>query len=424
MVFSNIVTVLVILPLTYSGSLGEDFEPEFLGSVHNVTVVVGREAVLSCSVTKLKDFKVGWIKAGDQTILSLHKRVITHNDRIHITHDEHNTWNLHIKDVRVEDQDCYMCQINTEKMKKQVGCVTVLVPPDIDQELSSGDVTVTEGGNTTLTCITHGQPQPTVTWIREDKESIKMVSSAGFVKGVEEWRGTNLQLFNVKREHMGAFMCIARNNVPPAVSRRIVLNVHFQPKVWVHNQLVGAPLGHDVTIECVIEAYPKSITYWQKIEDGKEKIILNGPGHRVLEDHVGYRTSSRLRLRKFSSEDAGTYQCVSSNSLGKDQQVIRIYENPQVTESLWRDDDEDPRTEVRVTTPPTIVKIITAAPEYRNTYKYVDYTRGKTNKKYRGHVSTERNADVRNFFSGSSALAWGTRYLIPATATVITLVVV
>ena len=26
----------------------------------------------------------------------------------------------------------------------QVGCVTVLVPPDIDQELSSGDVTVTE----------------------------------------------------------------------------------------------------------------------------------------------------------------------------------------------------------------------------------------------------------------------------------------
>ena len=23
--------------------------------------------------------------------------MITHNDRIHITHDEHNTWNLHIR---------------------------------------------------------------------------------------------------------------------------------------------------------------------------------------------------------------------------------------------------------------------------------------------------------------------------------------
>ena len=49
-----------------------------------------------------------------------------------------------------------------------------------------------------------------------------------------------------------------------------------RPKVWVYNQLVGAPLGHDVTIECVIEAYPKSITYWQKTEGGKEKIIMNG----------------------------------------------------------------------------------------------------------------------------------------------------
>jgi hypothetical protein len=40
---------------------------------------------------------VGWIKASDQTILTLHKRVITQNTRIHVTHDEHNTWNLHIK---------------------------------------------------------------------------------------------------------------------------------------------------------------------------------------------------------------------------------------------------------------------------------------------------------------------------------------
>ena len=82
--------------LTNLGSMGRDMEPQFVGLVHNVTVVVGREAILSCQVTKLRDFKVGWIKA-DQTILTLHKRVITHNNRIHITHDMHNTWDLHIK---------------------------------------------------------------------------------------------------------------------------------------------------------------------------------------------------------------------------------------------------------------------------------------------------------------------------------------
>lgn len=40
-----------------------------------------------------------------------------------------------------------------------------------------------------------------------------------------EWRGKNLNLINVRREEMGAFMCIANNQVPPAVSRRVVLNV-------------------------------------------------------------------------------------------------------------------------------------------------------------------------------------------------------
>ena len=45
---------------------------------------------------------VGWIRAGDQTILTLHKRVITQNGRIHITHDEHNTWNLHIRSAHTD----------------------------------------------------------------------------------------------------------------------------------------------------------------------------------------------------------------------------------------------------------------------------------------------------------------------------------
>ena len=61
----------------------------------------------------------------DQTILTLHKRVITHNARIHVTHDEQRTWNLLIKNVQPEDEGCYMCQINTAVMKKELGCISV-----------------------------------------------------------------------------------------------------------------------------------------------------------------------------------------------------------------------------------------------------------------------------------------------------------
>ena len=40
------------------------------------------------------------------------------------------------------------------------------------------------------------------------------------------YRGENLQLHKVRRRDMGAFMCIASNNVPPTVSRRVSLNVN------------------------------------------------------------------------------------------------------------------------------------------------------------------------------------------------------
>lgn len=42
------------------------------------------------------------------------------------------------------------------------------------------------------------------------------------------------------------------------------------PVINVRNQLVGSPFEKDVTIECNVEASPKSINYWIKdVKDGK-----------------------------------------------------------------------------------------------------------------------------------------------------------
>ena len=70
--------------------------------------------------------KVGWLKAKDQTILALHTRVITHNNRFIVDHEDNRIWKLKIRSVQKSDAGCYMCQINTEKMAKQEGCIDVL----------------------------------------------------------------------------------------------------------------------------------------------------------------------------------------------------------------------------------------------------------------------------------------------------------
>lgn len=49
------------------------------------------------------------------------------------------------------------------------------------------------------------------------------------------------------------------------------ITVH--PVIQVPNQLVGAPLGTDVQIECHVEASPKSINYW--IKDTGECVHLS-----------------------------------------------------------------------------------------------------------------------------------------------------
>lgn len=35
------------------------------------------------------------------------------------------SWKLKISKLRESDRGCYMCQINTSPMKKQVGCIDV-----------------------------------------------------------------------------------------------------------------------------------------------------------------------------------------------------------------------------------------------------------------------------------------------------------
>ena len=32
--------------------------------------------------------------------------------------------------------------------------------------------------------------------------------------------------------------------------------------IWIPNQLIGAAIGKDVTLECITEAMPKAISYW------------------------------------------------------------------------------------------------------------------------------------------------------------------
>ncbi|XP_073832192.1 dpr-interacting protein alpha [Musca autumnalis] len=302
------------------------FQPEFVESISNVSVPVGRDATFTCHVRHLGGYRVGWLKADTKAIQAIHENVITHNSRVTVSHLDQNTWNLHIRAVTEEDRGGYMCQLNTDPMKSQIGYLDVVIPPDFVTEDTSSDVIVPEGSAVRLTCRARGYPEPIVTWRREDGNEIVLKDSVGTKTLVSSYRGEVLKLAKISRNEMGSYLCIASNGVPPSVSKRISLSIHFHPVIQVPNQLVGAPLGTDVQIECHVEAYPKSINYW--IKDTGEMIVSSLKYHVLDLPTSMYETKMTLTVRKFQKDDVGSYRCIAKNSLGEVDSSIRLYEIP------------------------------------------------------------------------------------------------
>ncbi|XP_064292801.1 lachesin-like isoform X3 [Plodia interpunctella] len=268
--------------------------------------------------------RVAWIKADTKAILAIHEHVITNNARLSVTHNDFNTWTLNIRGVKREDRGQYMCQVNTDPMKMQTAFLEVVIPPDIIYEETSGDMMVPEGGSAKLVCKARGYPPPKIVWRREDGGDIISRGGPQGKTKVTSLEGDIVNLTKVTRSEMGAYLCIAANGVPPSVSKRIMLHVHFHPLVQVPNQLVGAPSGTDVTLQCHVEASPKAINYWTR-ENG-EMIISNDKYHMSEINSSAYSVQMRLVIRNIQRSDLGGYKCISKNSIGDAEGNIRLYE--------------------------------------------------------------------------------------------------
>jgi len=59
----------------------------------------------------------------------------------------------------------------------------------------------------------------------------------------------------------------------------IVFSFAVPPVIAVPNQLLGAPIGTDVTLECHVESYPKSINYWVR---NRTKMLMDGWDYVII----------------------------------------------------------------------------------------------------------------------------------------------
>ncbi|KAJ1521297.1 hypothetical protein ONE63_002975 [Megalurothrips usitatus] len=301
-----------------------------------MTASQGRDVQFTCIVDHLGPYRVAWIKSDTKAILAIHTHLVAHNQRLSVTHNGHNTWRLHVNNIQPADNGTYMCQINTEPMRSQMGSLSVVVPPDIlSNDTSETSGVAREGGSVMLRCTAVGVPEPTVSWRREDSANIVFRHEGGREKqAVKIVEGPVLQLGGVLRQDMGTYLCIATNGVRPSVSKRYQVQVHFEPLIKVSNQLVAAPAYSDVVIQCYVEASPKAMnTWWREgaamLTGGSREMdkLVQGDKYIMQEVPISeYAVLMNLTIRGLAKRDFGGYVCSSVNVLGKAEGNVRLQE--------------------------------------------------------------------------------------------------
>ncbi|XP_053212062.1 lachesin-like isoform X2 [Panonychus citri] len=324
----------IILPLSssslvqskrlISGTHGIKNPPKFIGSVENVTIPIGKEATLKCNVDHLGNHKVLWLRADPEStqLLTLDTSNIAKDYRLRVTNDNNRLWSLHIKNVTESDRGTYMCEINSEPMINRKAFLDILVPPSIVDNETSSDVVLDERSKLSLRCRANGYPTPTVIWRREDGKNL----STGFI-GASKVEGEYLNISQVTREDMGAYLCIASNGVLPSRSKRIFVQVNFSPKIRAVQLSVGAVKGSHVDLQCEIEASPRPLTSWIR----KDVILLPSNKYKIIETFNGYNITMKLRINDLEDKDFAAYICVAKNPLGEREGRLRVYDIPAPT---------------------------------------------------------------------------------------------
>uniref|UniRef100_F6W458 B-cell receptor CD22 n=1 Tax=Macaca mulatta TaxID=9544 RepID=F6W458_MACMU len=194
-------------------------------------------------------------------------------------------WSHHGKIVTCELHD-----VDGKVLSEDMVQLNVKHTPKLTIEVTPNETTVRKGDSVTMTCkVNSSNPEyTTVSWL---KDGIPL----------KEQNTLMLTLHKVTKSQSGRYCCRVSNDVGPATSEKVFLQVQYAPESS-RVQISQSPAveGSEVNFLCISPANPLPTNYtWY--HNGKE---------------VQGRTEKQFQIQKILPWHAGTYSCEAENILG------------------------------------------------------------------------------------------------------------
>uniref|UniRef100_A0A3Q3ALP3 Hemicentin 1 n=1 Tax=Kryptolebias marmoratus TaxID=37003 RepID=A0A3Q3ALP3_KRYMA len=222
---------------------------------------------------------------------------------------------LQISKASMSDSGMYIC-VAQNPAGTALGKIKLRVqPPVILSETQEYVASV--DSSVTLQCQTEGSPPPSITWHKDGQLLSDSVHQRVLSSGA-------LQIAFLQRSDAGRYTCTAAN---PAGTVSLDMSLTVQPpSIRGGDQEVVVVENSHAQLVCVAEGIPQPKLIWKK----------NGT---PLSESTGEYTilpSGELVIDSAQPDDAGSYTCVATNSVGQDSWTVTlsVHTHPIFTELL------------------------------------------------------------------------------------------
>ncbi|XP_064824036.1 neurofascin-like isoform X5 [Oncorhynchus masou masou] len=262
-----------------------------------MTVLRGQKLQLECIAAGVPTPSIKWFKKGGDL-----------NQKVKL--DNFNK-TLRIDSVSEEDAGEYMCMANNQigSIRHSIFVQVKAAPYWLDKPFN---LVLAPDESSRLVCRANGNPKPLIQWLVNGEP---MERSSSLPNPRRSVVGDTIIFHSVQIGSSAVYQCNASNHHGYLLANAFVSILDMAPRMLgAKNQLIKVIENNRTFLDCPFFGSPLPELRWFKNGQGSG---LDGGQYRVY-------INGSLEIKRARVEDQGTYTCVASNILGKEENQVQL----------------------------------------------------------------------------------------------------